>query len=315
MKKSSNNQVFEEISKDFEKLPLSDEFKEENEREKSKSKGKQKNSPLDISPARLRIKYKFLRKQWRKFTDRVKIGSGKAPIEEPEWFTILNPIFSDTMGDMDAVSSPSDVLSPVASSSSDEEGDNDRPNTPNTSNNQDRTEDSCDSADEISSETSSSSCGTKRKQKKPQLQMKPCLKKRARSQTQAIQDMAKTFSALGEQQQKRSETMVEAEKERQAEFFKFQREQAELNRQHELKMVEIIMKLANPQPPVHYGSTQVGQQVQQPTSHSYYNHTMATTFNQLPQVHPDPYEMASPQTSHLTDLDQYQQSASGNSWY
>lgn len=64
--------------------------------------------------------------------------------------------------------------------------------------------------------------------------------------------MAKTFSALGEQQQKRSETMVKAEKERQAEFFKFQREQAELNRQHELKMVEIIMKLANPQPPVHY---------------------------------------------------------------
>ena len=32
LKKSSNNQVFEEISKDFEKLLLSDEFKEENER-------------------------------------------------------------------------------------------------------------------------------------------------------------------------------------------------------------------------------------------------------------------------------------------
>ena len=32
LKKSSNNQVFEEISKDFQKLLLSDEFKEENER-------------------------------------------------------------------------------------------------------------------------------------------------------------------------------------------------------------------------------------------------------------------------------------------
>ena len=32
LKKSSNNEVFEEISKDFEKLLLSDEFKEENER-------------------------------------------------------------------------------------------------------------------------------------------------------------------------------------------------------------------------------------------------------------------------------------------
>ena len=37
LKKSSNNQVFEEISKDFEKLLLCDEFKEENEREKSKT--------------------------------------------------------------------------------------------------------------------------------------------------------------------------------------------------------------------------------------------------------------------------------------
>ena len=36
LKKSSNHQVFEEISKDNEKLLLSDEFKEKNEREKSK---------------------------------------------------------------------------------------------------------------------------------------------------------------------------------------------------------------------------------------------------------------------------------------
>ena len=42
LKKSSNNQVFEEISKDYEKLLLSEEFKEENEHEKCKSKSKQK---------------------------------------------------------------------------------------------------------------------------------------------------------------------------------------------------------------------------------------------------------------------------------
>ena len=104
-KKSSNNQ---EISKDFEKLLLSEEFKEENECQQSKSKGKQKKSPLDISPGRLRIKYEFLRKQWK---NHVKMASRKAAIEEPEWFTILNPIFPHTMGDMDAASSPSDDLS------------------------------------------------------------------------------------------------------------------------------------------------------------------------------------------------------------
>ena len=55
LKKCLNNQVFAEISKDFEKLLLCDEFKEENDCAKSKPKGKQKNSPLNISPARLRI--------------------------------------------------------------------------------------------------------------------------------------------------------------------------------------------------------------------------------------------------------------------
>ena len=37
--------------------------------------------------------------------------------------------------------------------------------------------------------------------------------------------------------------MVEADEERQTEFFKFQREQAELNHQHELKIMELLMKL------------------------------------------------------------------------
>ena len=86
LKKSANNEVFEEIARDLERYLSSEEVKEENrenEREKSKSKGKRKDSPLDITPARLCVKYKFLRTQWRKLTDRVKKGSGKAPIEEP----------------------------------------------------------------------------------------------------------------------------------------------------------------------------------------------------------------------------------------
>ena len=111
LKKSANNEVFEEISKKFDELMLLNEFKEENEREKSKSTSKQKYTPLDTSPAKLRIKYKFLRTQWRKCTDHMKKGSGKSPKKEPEWFTILNPIFSNTMGNMDTASSPSEVLS------------------------------------------------------------------------------------------------------------------------------------------------------------------------------------------------------------
>ena len=41
--------------------------------------------------------------------------------------------------------------------------------------------------------------------------------------------------------------MMEADKERHAQFLAFQKQQAELNRQHELKMLEIIMKYVPPQ--------------------------------------------------------------------
>ena len=40
--------------------------------------------------------------------------------------------------------------------------------------------------------------------------------------------------------------MLQAEKERHAEFLKFQTEQAELIREHELKILEVIMKVSNP---------------------------------------------------------------------
>ena len=38
-----------------------------------------------------------MKDQWRKYTDRAKSGSGKAAIDEPEWFHIIVPIFSETL--------------------------------------------------------------------------------------------------------------------------------------------------------------------------------------------------------------------------
>ena len=82
------------------------------------------------------------------------------PIKEPEWFTILNPIYSDTMEDMDVATSPGDVL-PYDSDDSflDEESEHVRPdNTSSTSN--------PEPDDSANSELdSSSSSGTKRKTK------------------------------------------------------------------------------------------------------------------------------------------------------
>jgi len=57
-----------------------------------------------------------------KYTDRIKKGSGKSPIQEPEWYKIIDPIFSDTHGNLKIASKASDVLSDVDSyAGSDEE--------------------------------------------------------------------------------------------------------------------------------------------------------------------------------------------------
>ena len=68
----------------------------------SSKKGKPKE--IDTSVVKLQAKYKWLKEQWRKYTDRAKSGSGKSAIDEPEWFNIMNPILSETHTELKAVS-------------------------------------------------------------------------------------------------------------------------------------------------------------------------------------------------------------------
>ena len=305
LKKSANNLIFEDIANDFESLLKSDDFIEENEREKEKWKRKRKDTAIEITAARLRVKYKFLRNQWRKFTDRVKKGSGKAPIDEPEWFSILNPIFSDSMGEMSVSSCSDDILlphDPDSSSESDKETDHisitDRSDTP-TSSAFGELENSDD--DILGTNTNSSSSSTKRKQK-PKLESKPCFQKRVKSQSQAIQNIAKSFTALGEIQEKRSQLFTEAEKERQAEFLSFQREQAELNRQHELKMMEMMMRFTRNNPPP------LVNQVPQQQTHNMY------PYNGLNMIQYQFDQSQAPTTQGACTLTGLESPASG-SWY
>ena len=242
LKKSANRKIFEDLKAKLEEHFQSEEFKVENEQEKRKLKSKYKDVALDISPEKLRTKFKWIKEQWKKFTDRVKTASGKAPINEPEWYHIINPILSDTQGSLVPCTKSSDVLGEW-------ERDSDKSDT-ETSIDEVEAEvnvegDESDNGETESTESCSDSSG-KRKLPKKILDVKPLIKKtRVKSQTQAIHEIAKSFSSLGEAQQKRSDTLLQAEKERQAEFLQFQREQAELNRQHELKMLEIIMKFGN----------------------------------------------------------------------
>ena len=87
---------------------------------------------------------------------------------------------------------------------------------------------------------------------------------------------------------------MEADKERHAEFLAFQKEQTELNRQHELKMLEIIMKCSNPPP-------QGAQQHQQTMPEQ----PLVPYYNSMPYSHtPSTNQVASgSQDSHILDMD------------
>ena len=111
LKKSANFHIFQNIKKELnarlqtENIPCS-------------KKGKEK--AIETSVVKLRTKYKWLKEQWRKFTDRAKSGSGKSAIDEPEWFTIIDPIFSKTHTELKVAAKAADILNSDDSSEDDE---------------------------------------------------------------------------------------------------------------------------------------------------------------------------------------------------
>ena len=111
LKKSANFHMFQNIKKELnvrlqtENIPCS-------------KKGKEK--AIETSVVKLRAKYKWLKEQWRKVTDRAKSGSGKSAIDEPEWFTIIDPIFSETHTELKVATKAADILNSDDSSEDDE---------------------------------------------------------------------------------------------------------------------------------------------------------------------------------------------------
>ena len=85
----------------------------------SSKKGKAKE--IDTSVVKLRAKYKWLKEQWRKYTDRAKSGSGRSAIDEPEWFNIMNPILSETHTELKVATKAADIESDGTCSSEDDE--------------------------------------------------------------------------------------------------------------------------------------------------------------------------------------------------
>ena len=93
----ANNEVFALTQKIFNQNPEENHLIEFNEVENfTNAKGvASEYTPLDTSLEKVRRKHTTLKAEWRKISDRCKSGSDLAPEKEPNWYKILNPIFSE----------------------------------------------------------------------------------------------------------------------------------------------------------------------------------------------------------------------------
>ena len=112
LKKSANVHIFEAIKKELDARLQA---------KTTTSSKKRKAKEIDTSVVKLRAKYKWLKEQWRKYTDRAKSGSGKSAIDEPEWFNIMNPILSETHTELKVATKAADIESDGTCSSEDDE--------------------------------------------------------------------------------------------------------------------------------------------------------------------------------------------------
>lgn len=73
-------------------------------------------------------------------------------------------------------------------------------------------------------------------------------KRKVNSQKDAVSQLSATFENLQKAQEKRMQSWFEAEQKREERFLQYQEKQAELNRQHELRMMEMMSRFQQPLP-------------------------------------------------------------------
>ena len=125
-------------------------------------------------------------------------------------------------------------------------------------------------------------------------------KHKVTSQKEAICKLASSFDNLQKSQEKRMEMWAEAERKREEAFFKYQEKQAELNRQHELRLMEIMVQSQNPI-----------QQQPQPQQHNQYSLGYSQQYSQYPEAaFSNGFNEVSSQEPRITNLDSYNRQGS-----
>ena len=231
LKKSSTKEVFESILEDFQKSLQNHEFIERNGNNFS---SKKKKSEIVFDVKRLQQKYNNLKQKWRQRSDQKKNGSGLASSEDPEWYTILDPVLTDTNTGLDVICSDPAETSFVKNQ-----------------NEEDGSEEDDDS--NISSEDETTPHTQNKEQNPgPATETTPSVRKKViakphekrghvRSQVQAIAQLAAGVNKLAEVSAKR---MKSEEKDREV-LLQFRREGSEKNRNHEKEMAQLYLMMMN----------------------------------------------------------------------
>ena len=108
LKNSANAEVFEHIMKCFNTALTGEGFVTKMEAASFTKRGVvQAYEKLEFSGKegvqKLKNKYKELKGKWRKVTDSAKRGSGEEGAIDERWYQLLNPIMSETNGDLDDI--------------------------------------------------------------------------------------------------------------------------------------------------------------------------------------------------------------------
>ena len=253
LKKSSNNEIFERI-----KVKFDENLHKSHIQEKIKLQlgNKFERCPkIDTSVPRLRGKYKWLKDQWRKYQDRTRHGTGKAPQKEPDWLIVLDPVFSETHATLELATKGSDINSDSSSEESVIDGVNSSLESPVSLRCQDGDQSSLSTVstsefDPLSIENQDTDdddddSAKVRKVAPAQLHVTPRRRTaKPKSQAQSLADLSQEALNIYKAMEERTSRMMEEEKARDKAFLEFHDRQSDLNRQHELRMMEMMMQFS-----------------------------------------------------------------------
>ena len=219
LKKKANLEVFEKVVPLLRAELQKEDFREINEMNNFTRKGAVIEYPeLICEAACLQVKYKDLKYRWRNITTSARRGSGEEGATDATWYQLLNPIFSETNGDLSEIVNGAEDLEVYEQIGGERE-------------------EREVMADELPAD---------KKQKLTLTVAKPTNPPpRVRTQSQGLALLGKSLTEFGSQQSKIISTATEKANERHEEYLKFMAEQRELDRKHELQMFKMLLEHTN----------------------------------------------------------------------